>query len=121
MNTEIENGKITATMLGTEDHGIMTFSIYIEFESGGCAFGGYALDEYDKNVGKRVGTAAGLQAISEVLECVGVQKWEELTGSYIRCEHEGWGGKIVRIGNLIENKWFSLDEFFKKAKEGGLQ
>lgn len=51
--------------------------------------------------------------------CGGVTKWEDLTGAFIRCEHQGWGGKIIRIGNLIKDRWFSLEAFFKEAKEAG--
>ena len=116
MTTTIENGKITGTMLGTEDHGILTFYLHVEFENGGCAFGGYSLDGYDKQTKKRVATGCGLQAIAEVMKCAGVSKWEDLKGTYIRCEHEGWGGKIVRIGNLIKDQWFSLEEFFAEAR-----
>ena len=112
MNTIIENGKIIGTMLGKEDHGIMTFYLSIELESGVCGFGRYSLDGYDVKDGKRVGSAVGMQAIVEILDCVGVTKWEDLTGAYIRCEHQGWGGKIIRIGNLIKDKWFSPEEFF---------
>lgn len=65
------------------------------------------------------GAAAGMQAIAEILDCVGVAKWEDLTGAFIRCEHQGWGGKIIRIGNLIKDKWFSLEAFFKEVKEAG--
>ena len=116
MKTTIENGKITGTMLGTEDHGILTFYIQIEMNGGGCGFGGYALDEWDEGKRTRVASAAGLQAIAEIMKCVGVEKWEDLEGKYVRCEHEGWGGKILRIGNIIEEKWFSLQEFFKAAQ-----
>lgn len=117
MNTIIENGKITGTMLGKEDRGIMTFWIFIEFASGVCGYGGYALDSYDTQTKKRIGSAAGMQAIAEILDCVGVAKREDLTGAFIRCEHQGWGGKMIRIGNLIKDKWFSLETFFKEVKE----
>ena len=119
MNTTIENGKITGTMLGREDHGILTFYLFIEFDSGVCSYGGYALDSYNAKAGKRIGAAEGMQAIVEILDCVGVTKWEDLTGAFIRCEHQGWGGKIIRIGNLIKHKWFSLVAFFIEAKEAG--
>lgn len=32
----IKNAKITGTQLGREDHGIMTFVIFIEISGGGC-------------------------------------------------------------------------------------
>lgn len=117
MNTTIENGRITETMLGREDHGIMTLYLFIEFEKSTCAYGGYALDTYDEKEGKRIGAASGMRAIAEILDCVGVTKWEDLTGAFIRCEHQGWGGKILRIGNLIQDKWFSFESCFKEAKE----
>lgn len=117
MNTIIENAKIVGTTLGIEDHGIMTFYLHIEFVKSACSFGGYSLDSYDKKVKRRIASAAGLQAIIEILKCVGVSKWEDLVGTYIRCEHQGWGGKILRIGNLIKDQWFSLEDFFKEARE----
>ena len=44
----IKNARITSTMLGREDHGIMAFMIHIEFDSAvSCGVGGYALDEHD--------------------------------------------------------------------------
>lgn len=44
MDKQIENARITDTMLGIEDHGIMTCFIFCEFASGCCGFGGYSLD-----------------------------------------------------------------------------
>ena len=38
---EIRNAKITGTMLGREDHGIMTFMVYVDIsDSGSCGIGG---------------------------------------------------------------------------------
>jgi hypothetical protein len=110
---EIRNAKITDTMLGREDHGIMTFMVYIDIsESGCCGVGGYAIDCYDRETKGRKFTAKGLEAISKILEVVGVDTWEELKGNYIRVKDNGWGKPIDEIGNLMENKWFNLREFF---------
>jgi hypothetical protein len=109
----IENAKITNTFLGREDHNIMTFYITVEFSGGGCSYGGYSLDEYDKSTRKRVCSQIAMQSIVEVIDTIGVNSWEELKGQYIRIEHEGLGGGVVRIGNLMKNKWFSLKEFFE--------
>lgn len=113
----IENARITSTMLGKEDHGIMTFDIFLDFGNGQCGFGGYALDGWDDKKNKRVASGVGLQAIIEILDVVGVSKWEELPGKYVRCESEGWGGRVLSIGNIIKDKWFNIGEFFKKSKE----
>lgn len=110
----IGNARITSTMLGREDHGIMTFMIYINANNFGCGVGGYSLDEYDKETKTRVFRAESMEAISKVLEVVGVDKWEDLPGKYIRFEDNGWGTTITKIGNIINDKWFDMREFFGK-------
>jgi hypothetical protein len=110
----IENVVIESTMLGTQDHGIMTFMLMLKGDGWGCGFGGYCLDTYDKKIGDRVGVASGLQAIMEVLKTLEVDRWEDLKGTFVRCETEGWGGKVTKIGHLIKNQWFSLKDFFSK-------
>ena len=110
-----ENAKITATMLGKEDHGIMPCSLCIEGSGWACWYGGYALDTY--NGEKRVGTAAGLSAIMELLNTLGIEEWEKLKGQYIRVELTDPFGKITKIGHLIKDKWFSFEEFFEREKQ----
>ena len=109
---EIKNAQITGTMLGREDHGIFTFMIFVKFEGCSCGIGGYALDHYDKELGKRVYSAKSLEAVSKILDVVGVDRWENLNGKYIRIKDNGWGSTIDEIGNLMEDKWFNLREFF---------
>lgn len=112
---EIKNAKIRSTMLGREDHGIMTFMIYINADGFTCGVGGYGLDEFDSATQTRVFRAESMEAISKVLEVVGVDKWEDLPGKYIRFEDNGWGSTVTKIGNIIKDKWFDLEEFFGKV------
>ena len=117
MEKRIENVVIKSTMLGTQDHGIMTFMLYLEGDGWGCGFGGYCLDTYDPIVKDRVGVASGLQAIMEVLKTLEVERWEDLKGKFIRCEIGGIGDGITKIGHLMKDKWFSLKDFFKEKGE----
>ena len=110
---EIKNAQIKSTMLGREDHGIMTFMIFVEWGGGiGCGIGGYALDEYNKETKTRVFRAESMEVVSKILETVGVETWEQLSGKYIRIKEKRWGEMIDEIGNLMEDKWFNLREFF---------
>lgn len=111
---KIKNAKIQSTMLGREDHGIMTFRIYIAADGIACGVGGYCLDEFNSATQTRVFRAKSMEAISKVLEVVGVDKWEDLPGKYIRFEDNGWGSTVIKIGNIIEDKWFDFSEFFGK-------
>lgn len=113
---EIRNAKITRTMLGREDHGIMTFMIFIEFGACGCGIGGYALDGYDKETKTRVFSAKSMEAVSKILDVVGVDTWEKLPNQYIRIKDNGWGSTVDEIGNLMEDKWFNIREFFSKGE-----
>ena len=48
---------------------------------------------------------------------VGVEKWEDLKDKYVRVVDDGWGSSIKKIGNIIDDKWFDIDKFFKEYKE----
>lgn len=118
----IRNAKITSTMLGVEDHGIMTFFITVEWQGGGVGIGGYALDGPDTNnkaagfgAKTRVGYGYGYQAIRHILETVGVDTWEKLRGSYCRVDDDGLGQRVSKIGNLMKDNWFDLVEHMKQG------
>ncbi len=107
---EILNAKIDYTMLGIEDHGIMSFMIGLTFDGSGQGFGGYALDTWVESKKCRVGTAYGLDAIMQVMKVVGVSKWEDLKDKYVRVKKESFTSPITSIGHIIENKWYDIEE-----------
>lgn len=111
---EIVNARIESTMLGIEDHGIMTFMITLDYGGSAQGYGGYAFDSYDRDNKKRVGSAFGIDAIRSLLEAVGVTRWEDLKGKYVRVEREsGWSGKIFAVGHIVESKWCNLGTMSK--------
>lgn len=113
----IKNARITSTMLGWEDHGIMTFMIHIDAGNFSCGVGGYCLDEFNTASQTRVFRAKSMKAISEILNVVGVDKWEDLPGKYIRFEDGGLGSTVTKIGNIIDDKWFDMKNFFGEGGE----
>ena len=115
--SEIVNARITDTKLGYQDHNIFTCELCLQGDGWGCWYGGYALDNYSKELNKRIATKQGFQAIIELMETLEVRSWEDLKGQYIRIESQGWGGRATKIGHLIKDKWFSFEDFFEKQKE----
>ena len=112
-----KNAIIKSTMLGGEDHGIMTFWLHLDFGGTGQGYGGYGLDAPLKRDGKfirRIGTAFGLEAIMRVLAVVGVHKWEDLKGKHIRVNKTKEWGEIISIGHIIEDEWLDLKELASK-------
>lgn len=107
---ETKNAQISHTMLGYEDHGILTAMIYLNYGGSGQGFGGYSLDRYSKERECRIEDKACGFFIRRILEVVGVSKWEELASKYIRVKADS--SKVYAIGNLLEDKWFNPAEEF---------
>ena len=103
---EIRNAVIDDTMLGYEDHGILSAWLMTKSGSISQGFGGYALDDWNEKKGKRVADVHCGWFIARVLEVVGVSSWEKLKGKYIRVKADYSG--IYEIGNAIEDKWFDF-------------
>lgn len=113
--TEILNGKIISTKLG-EEYGCLTANLIIEGDGWGCGLGGYCLDHWFAKPGEHH-SSDGYGAIIELMKTLEVDSWESLKGQYVRVEIEGWGGKILRIGHLMKDKWFSFAEYFNQMKK----
>lgn len=115
---ETKNALITGTMLGIEDHGIMSFMLYLSYGGCGQGAGGYALDTPVKENGKflcRIGTAEGLSMIMRILEVVGVGKWEDLKGKHIRVKADL--SAVHAIGNILKDDWLDFTSFFTEVKK----
>lgn len=114
---ETKNALIQSTMLGIEDHGIMSFSLGLDYGGSNQWAGGYALDapiQKDGRFHKRVGSAEGMTLIMEVLRIVGVESWEKLKGKHIRVKADH--GKVYAIGHLLKEDWLDFEEFWKKQE-----
>ncbi len=100
------NARIKSTMLGIDDYGIMTCFLHLEQEGSGQAFGGFTLDGpyNDKSRERDPNKLCGFW-IKRILDVVGVCKWEDLPGKYVRVKGEDFG-EIIGIGHITDNKWF---------------
>ena len=120
--SEIKNYRIASTHLGYAADGIFTFYLRLKGADGvHVSVGGYALDSPDTlstgTLTKRILTVKGATLIAKILDTVGVATWEELHGEYIRVEDNGLGSYTTKFGNLIEDKWIDLDDYFKGDPE----
>lgn len=115
---QIENAKISKTSITMADHGCLTFWVFVDGGGWGCGFGGYCIGH--GYLGAKEFTAEngdGLEAMMHIMDTVGVEKWEDLKGKYCRCKMEGPGGGIAAIGNIIEDRWFDIREFYDKKNQ----
>lgn len=115
---KIENALIKSTHLGLEDHGIMSFMLDLELSVGCQGFGGWAMDEWSEGKQKRLGSAFGLECVRQILDVVGVDRWERLPGKHIRIRRngDGWNARIDAIGHILEDKWFDPAKLYEEYK-----
>ena len=113
----IKNGIIKNTVLGLEGHGILSFSVGIDYGGSFQSFGGWALDaplhSNGKFVGRR-GTAFGMEAIRLLLEVLEIETWEKLINVPVRVRTDD--GKIVSIGHFTRDKWLHLHALSREMK-----
>lgn len=110
---EVENSQITHVDLTMRDNGCLT--LWLELQGGcNCSYGGYCLGHGYLGAKEFTGSAKAIEYIMILMDIVGVDRFEDLKGKYVRCVNKGIGSKISYIGNITKNKWFDQEEFFKK-------
>lgn len=96
--------KVAGSFYGKEDHGILTCSIYLDHEEGGCqAFGNLSLDE-------KIGPAF----VSSICSLFGVKSLEELKGMSCYALYSFPYFNEMIEGIEVNGKLFLLTEFRKR-------
>ena len=106
----IENAKIERADISMEDHGCLTYNLTLVGNGWGCVFGGISIGNGYLGADKFTGSAAGLESLMHIMNTVGVSRWNDIKGKYVRAKFEG--SSVRAIGNIIEDKWFDQEEFF---------
>lgn len=115
----IENALIKNVDLSMADHGCLTLAMTLEGGGWGVVYGGYCLgkgylgaddDFFD-------GSAAGMEYLIRIMDTVGVEKFQDLKGKYVRVALKGWGSSVKIIGNIIKDQWFDAETFFADKEE----
>ena len=84
--------KVSRASLEIQERGILNFWIHVDYEEG-CSqgVGGIVLDDYNKELKERVGTAGGCEVIRQLLLLFQVNDFSEMKGKYIWVVGEGEG------------------------------
>ena len=113
---KVENAKITKVDLSMADHGVFCLEMSIDSGGWGCVFGGHVIGKGYLGAKKFEGFPSGIEYIMEIMNVVGVERFNDMKGKYIRVATEGWGSTVKIIGNIIEDKWFDVTTFFQDKK-----
>ena len=113
-HTEIRNAIIMDATITSDDHGLLTSWIQLDYGGSGQGFGGFALYLPKSFKHHQLSSAAG-HFIWRVMEIAGVTEWSQLKGRTIRADASH--GSVKGIGHIVKDDWFYPSEDFKK---GGL-
>lgn len=100
LTNQIRNGEIIDTFLGKDEYGTLTCYLTLKGNGWSHAYGGPIFSEKDGYV--------TFEIIDKILTTIGVKNWKEVKGKLVRVQFTEDGTTISRIGNLIEDKWFSF-------------
>lgn len=109
---KIENALITNADLSMANYGCLTLSITLDGGGWGVVYGGYCLGHGYLGADVFDGSAAGLESIMRIMDVVGVERFQDLKGKYVRVATKKWGDSVKIIGNILKDKWFDIETFF---------
>lgn len=106
---ETGNAIIKRATLTTEDYGILSAWLTLDYGGSGQSFGGYSL----YSPGSPDQASIGGYFIYRIMQVVGVTEWSELAGTAIRvrASHE----RVEAIGNIIKDDWFEPAKELQRA------
>jgi len=96
-----------------ENYGCLTLQLLVEGNGWGVGLGGFVIGKGYLDAKEFEGYAKGTEEIMRVMDTVGVEKFTDLVGSYVRVEVGGLGDRVTKFGNIIKEKWFDFNEFHK--------
>lgn len=112
---KIENAIIETADLSMHMYGCLTLRMIIQGSCWKSGYGGYVLghgylgaaDDYFD------GSGNGMESIIRIMDTVGVKSFQELEDKHIRVCSKNYGDSIKIIGNIIKDKWFDYESFYK--------
>ena len=109
---EIKNAVIESARITSDDHGLLSAWLMLDYGGSGQGFGGYSLYLPKSFAHHELKSVAG-HFIWRVMEIAGATEWNEIKGKTIRVRSDDRG--IEAIGHIVNDDWFCPKEEFNDS------
>lgn len=114
--TVIVNAVIESAEITSDDHGLLSAWVHLNYGGSGQGFGGYVLYVPASSPHFKLESCAG-HFIWRVMEVAGVTNWSQLRGKTIRVKKDREFGRIISIGHIVKDDWFDPDHDFAPLRK----
>lgn len=124
MTEHIQNAVIESVRLTSDDHGLLSAWLFLDYGGSGQGFGGYTLYLPDSFLHHDpAGPNFAGHFIWRCMEIGGVTEWMALPGKTVRVKQDKPFGSIISIGHIVKNDWFDpkIDFTVMKAEHDALK
>jgi hypothetical protein len=96
-----------------------TFRTYLVLSGNGwrIQYGGYAVGITNQSATEFQATAKGIELLMRLITLVGARSINGLVGKHVRVAVLPEVGEVKIIGNIVEDKWFDIEDFFKPEEK----
>jgi hypothetical protein len=110
---QFQNAEVSSIDTIIADDGTLRTYLILSGNGWRINYGGYAVGITNQSATEFQTSAKGTELILRLLTLIGVRSTTELVGKYIRVAVLPAVGEVKIIGNIIEDKWFDIEDFFK--------
>ena len=111
---EIKNAIIKSARIISDDHGLLSAWLMLDYGGSGQGFGGYCLYLPKSFTHHQLLSHAG-HFIWRCMEIADVTEWSKIAGKTIRVKADHGG--VEAIGHIVKDDWFCPRDDFEEAKQ----
>ena len=112
----IQNAVIESATITSDDHGLLSAWLSLNYGGSGQGFGGYSLYLPKTFRHHTLESPAG-HFIWRCMEIAEVTEWSKLKGKTIRVRKADEWGQIEAIGHIVKDDWFCPSDDFRALKK----